>query len=313
MSDFSASEANMRSSIPPSGDPEVSVVIAVRNEQLHVQSAVLSVLAQQGISHEVIVIDDRSTDDTYQVVEHLQASNPSLRLYRNIAAGKCSAFNFGVRQARGRFVCIFAGDDLMPAGSLAARWQLLRDLSADRPVVGLCKLVTMSEVRRFDGHVVPRAPGRGALSGVSPLMNSKALAKIVPVPEGLPNEDTWMELAVLHFPGWTIIHSDIIGCQWRLHEGNSINMMAPFVEYNRKITARMKALTLFDEKYGHELGENRKELRGKIDCEAQRVAGSIWGVLRSPVGLVDKLRALSITNAFMYGIRARLYGLFSGW
>jgi len=292
---------------------DVSVVIAARNEQIHIESAVLSVVRQAGLVHEVVVVDDRSTDDTHAIVERLLPAYPMLRLLRNPGAGKCAAFNFGVSQARGRFVCIFAGDDLMPEGSLAARWNLLRDLPADRPAVGLCKLVTMSETRRFDGHWVPRASGRGALSGISPLMSRPVLDVIFPVPESLPNEDTWMELAVLHFPGWTIVHSDIVGCRWRVHAGNSINMMAPFPEYNRKIPARMKALDLFDRKYGPELGDNRRVLQAKIECEAQRSSGSMLGVLRSPVGWVDRLRALSITNAFMYGVRSRLYGLLSGW
>jgi glycosyltransferase involved in cell wall biosynthesis len=293
---------------------DVTVVLAVKNEQTHVQSAVLSVADQSGLRLEVIVVDDGSTDATHSIVEGLLSDHPNVRLLRNPGAGKCSAFNYGVRQASGRFVCIFAGDDIMPAGSLAARWEKVKDLPDDRPVVGLCKLVTMSENKRFDGHLVPRAPGRGALSGISPMMNRLVLDKIFPVPESLPNEDTWMELAVLHFPGWTVVHSDIVGCAWRVHSGNSINMLVPFVDYNRKITVRMRALSLFHEKYGTELdGENRRALQAKIDCEAQRAAGSMLGVLRSRVGLVDKLRALSITNGAMYGIRKNLYGLLSGW
>lgn len=122
-----------------------------------------------------------------------------------------------------------------------------------------------------------------------------------------------MELAVLHFPKWNVVHADVVGCAWRCHQGNSINMMAGFSEYNRKITARMRALALFDEKYGSELStDSRNSLRGKIQCESSRSAGRIIGVLRSPVGVVDKLRALSITNSVMYEIRRRLYGLLSG-
>lgn len=294
--------------------PEVSVVIAARNEQTYISSAVLSVLAQKGVDHEVVVIDDNSTDDTFRIVSDLLAEHPNLRVERNPDSGKCSAFNFGVGLARGRFVCIFAGDDLMPEGSLAARWARVKDCPDDKPVVGLCKLISMSEDKRFDGHLVPRAPGRGVLTGISPLMNRLALHKMFPVPESLPNEDTWMELAVLYFPEWVIDHCDVIGCKWRVHQGNSINMTVPFDEYNRKISLRMTALRMFREKFGGELGaENGKALDARISCEDARLRGSILGVMLSPVGLVDRLRALSITNAFFYRLRSRLYGLFSGW
>ena len=295
-------------------DIDVSVVIAVKNEEVYVESAVTSVLNQAGLSHEVVVVDDGSTDKTLEILSRLAAAHPRLKLVRNPKAGKCSAFNHGVSLARGRFVCIFAGDDLMPEGSLAARFAMVKDYPPDVPVVGLCKIITLSDIKRFDGHLVPKRPGQGGLTGVSPLMNRLVHERIFPVPETLPNEDTWMENAVVHFRGWQVVHSDIVGCAWRVHQGNSINMMAGFDEYNRKITVRFRAYAMFLERHGHELSpESRALLGAKAQCEAARVRGDVLGVLRSPAGLVDRLRALSITNAFFYGVRQRLYGLLSGW
>ncbi len=294
--------------------PQVSVVLAVKDESKYIAKAIESILAQQNVTLEVIVVDDASSDDTVEIVESMLPGDTRLRLTRNPGVGKCSAFNHGVSLATARFVCIFAGDDLMPSGSLAARYELVRSEPDDVPVVGLCKIISISTEKRFDGTVVPRKPGRGALSGVSPLMNRLALHRIFPVPESLPNEDTWMELAVSHFPGWRIIHSDIIGCQWRVHEGNSINMMVPFSDYHRRISSRINAVPMFYERFGAQLTDkSRAELRAKMACEKARLRGSLIGILASPVGLVDKLRSLSIANAFLYGLRQRLYGILSGW
>ena len=172
----------------------------------------------------------------------------------------------------------------------------------------------MSDQKRFDGHLVPRKPGRGALSGVSPLMNQIALHRMFPVPETLPNEDTWMEIAVLHFHDMTVVHSDIVGCAWRVHQGNSINMMSGFDEYNRKISIRLRAYALFLAQHRAVLSASSlSELQARVDCEERRLRGDVMGVLTSKVGLVDRLRALSITNATLYGVRKRLYGLLSGW
>lgn len=293
---------------------DVSVVVAAKNEQIHLRTALESILAQHNIDFELIFVDDCSTDATLNIARDLEASNPRLKVFSNPSSGKCSAFNFGVMQAKGRFVCIFAGDDLMPQGSLAARFSTVSDFNDDQPVVGLCKLTTMSDIKKFDGHLIPRAPGRGALSGVSPLMNQVATHKIFPIPEVLPNEDTWMELAILHMPNWTIVHSDVICCQWRVHTGNSINLMSGFDEFNRKITIRMRANALFHEKYGDELDtKSRERLKGKISCEDHRSRGSMIGILTSNVSFIEKLRALASANAFLYGIRQRFYGIFSGW
>jgi hypothetical protein len=202
----------------------------------------------------------------------------------------------------------------MPAGSLSARYDKVKNSAEEYPVVGLSKLVTMSSIRRFDGHLVPKATGVGALSGVSPLMNRVALNLMFPVPEQLPNEDTWMELAVLHLPGWTIIHSDIVCCKWRVHSGNSINMLLPFPEYSRRMALRFSAFKIFLERYGATMSADQKHiLSGKAECEEMRCRGDWLGVLRAPVPWIDRFRALSITNAFFYEIRRRLYGLLTGW
>lgn len=293
---------------------DVSVVIAARNEAVHIDNAVSSVLAQRGLRFEVIVIDDGSTDATPEILSSLAAVHEDLRVIRNPGRGKNAAFNYGLSLARGRFACIFAGDDIMPPGSLAARWNAVRHTRDDHPVVGLCKLVTMSDNKKFDGHIVPRRRGVGALSGVSPLMNHLALSKMFPVPETLPNEDTWMELALLHFTDWEIVHSDIIGCAWRVHAGNSINMLASYDEYNHKISIRLGALRLFyDEHHTKMPEESRRLLRAKVRCEDHRVRGSVIGILTSGVGIVDKLRSLSIANRPLYELRRAFFGLLSGW
>lgn len=293
---------------------DVSVVIAVKNEKTYVQKALESVLNQKGVEHEVIAVDDGSTDETFSIISDLTYRYDRLKVLKNTKSGKCSAFNLGVSLAKGRFVCIFAGDDIMPAQSLYERWYAVKNISDDIPCVGLCKIQTISEIKRFNGHLIPRSRGRGAISGVSPMMNKMAVRKIFPVPETLPNEDTWMEIAILHLPRFYIVHSDIIGCLWRVHSGNSMNMRFKFTEYNRRITARMRALKLFFEKYGCELGKDSKQkLENKIDLEDRRTSGNMIRVLLSPVDIVEKLRALSITNSFMYEIRRRLYGILSGW
>lgn len=294
--------------------PEVSVVIAAKNEAKYVRQAVESIVQQHGVLLELIFIDDHSDDDTKNIVEAMAAGCDVVKVFTNPKKGKCAAFNYGVSLAKGRFICIFAGDDIMPQGSLLQRYQMVVNEPDDICVVGLSKILSMSDIKKFNGHLVPRAQGRGALSGVSPLMNRRAADVIFPTPEVLPNEDTWMELAVLHLPGWKIIHCDVICCQWRVHSGNSINMTVPFEEFNRKITIRMEALYIFMQKYGAELDNvQKKALQSKIAMENARRRGDWFGVLQAGGSMVDRLRVLSTTNATLYGLRKHLYGLLSGW
>ena len=292
--------------------PDVSVVIAAKNEHLHVLEAVTSVITQRGLRLELVFVDDGSTDETYTIVERIAAQHENLRLVRNTESGKCSAFNYGVSLAQGRFVTIFAGDDIMPAGSLHTRYEAVKGESESLPVVGLCKLEMLSDNPRENGQIVPKAPGVGVLSGVSYLFNRAALRHAFPVPEQFPNEDTFLELAVLHL-GWKQIHSDVVGCRWRIHSGNSINLRTGFDEFNAKITKRMKVIWVFWERFSGQLStEHAGIIKAKMKLEEARSSGSVVRVLSAPISLKDRLRALAYTNAFFYGIRQRLYGLLSG-
>ncbi|WP_313950771.1 glycosyltransferase family 2 protein [Accumulibacter sp.] len=296
------------------GAPLISVVVAAKNEEHHLRQALCSILAQNDVNLELVFVDDGSNDRTLDIACEIGRGDRRLSVYSNQGSGKCSGFNFGVSKARGAYVCIFSGDDVMPQGSLRGRLDAIQASGQETAVIGLSKLVTMSDVSKFDGFLIPRAKGVGALSGVSPLMNRKALELVFPVPEFLPNEDTWMELAVLHLEDVLVIHSNVVACRWRVHSGNSINMMLPFAEYNSKVTARFRALPVFYEKFKDSISQDQSTiLRAKMRCEESRVQGDMVGVMLSGAGFVDRLRALSITNGFLFWIRRSCYGLFSGW
>src|SRR5262245_3546931 len=93
---------------------DLSVVIPVRNEapsleELHRELS--DVLRGSGRSYEIIVVDDGSTDDSYEILRRLQAVDPYLRvirLRRNF--GQTAAFAAGFDHALGR-VIITSDDD----------------------------------------------------------------------------------------------------------------------------------------------------------------------------------------------------------
>lgn len=293
--------------------PDVSVVVAAKNEELHVQEAVASILAQRDVSFELVFVDDGSTDRTYEIVNEFTGDNSNLRLVRNVAAGKVSAFNYGISLAQGKWVAIFAGDDVMPEGSLAERWRAVKDVKSEQPVIGLSRLMQISTIKKMDGVIVPKDPRRGGLTGVSYLMDQRATAKIYPVPDEFPNEDTWTETGVLYFDN-CLVHSGVIGCHWRVHMGNSINFLLSFEEFNKRYTPRMRAYAVFLARYGAELTpEKRASLAAKVECEEGRKSGDLLRIARSGATVVERLRAASLSGPMLYGVRRYLYRLLSGW
>jgi glycosyltransferase involved in cell wall biosynthesis len=93
---------------------EVSVVIPIRNEapcleELHRE--LTAALRTSGRSYEIIVIDDGSTDDSFEILARLQALDPDLRVIRfRRNFGQTAAFAAGFDHARGRVIVTLDGD-----------------------------------------------------------------------------------------------------------------------------------------------------------------------------------------------------------
>jgi glycosyltransferase involved in cell wall biosynthesis len=95
--------------------PEVSVVVAARNAADVIGACLTSLAAQTITSHEVIVVDDGSTDETAAIAQTHGAA-----VVRSTAVGASVARNLGVEHARGRIVAFTDADCTVPPTWLAS-------------------------------------------------------------------------------------------------------------------------------------------------------------------------------------------------
>lgn len=108
---------------------KVSVVIPSRNRKSEVQRAVRSVLAQTLKPHEIIVVDDGSTDDTHKA---LREQFPSITIIRNEESkGGAMARNIGADAASGEYLAFLDSDDEFLPDHLSYRVQEMENLGAD--------------------------------------------------------------------------------------------------------------------------------------------------------------------------------------
>jgi teichuronic acid biosynthesis glycosyltransferase TuaG len=92
-------------------DGLVSVIIPAFNRAHWLADAVNSVLAQTHGRSEVLVVDDGSTDATFEVARRLADSDPRVRPFRQANAGVAAARNLALAAARGRYVAFLDSDD----------------------------------------------------------------------------------------------------------------------------------------------------------------------------------------------------------
>jgi glycosyltransferase involved in cell wall biosynthesis len=94
--------------------PDLSIVIPVLNESPNIDklyNELTDTLVRGGRSYEIIMVDDGSTDDTFNRLAALQSRDPHLRVIRfRRNFGQTAAFAAGFAFARGRMVVTSDGD-----------------------------------------------------------------------------------------------------------------------------------------------------------------------------------------------------------
>lgn len=118
----------------PQRAPRITVIVPARNEARNIRRCVLALLSQTYPNYELVVVDDRSTDSTPQILEEL-AGTPAgaarLEIIRGVEpppgwAGKPHALIQAASRATGDWLCFvdadtFASPDLLTASLEAAR------------------------------------------------------------------------------------------------------------------------------------------------------------------------------------------------
>jgi glycosyltransferase involved in cell wall biosynthesis len=98
----------------------VSVVVPCYNYGHLLEKCVASVLSQEGVDVEVLIIDDCSTDDSFAVAASLAAVEPRVEARRHdVNMRHIATYNEGLAWARGEFTVLLSADDLLTPGALA--------------------------------------------------------------------------------------------------------------------------------------------------------------------------------------------------
>lgn len=94
--------------------PLVSVVMCTYNGETYLDEQMASVLRQDYVHMEVIVVDDRSTDTTWDKLLHWQQQYPEkIKLFRNeINLGYNKNFEGAIQKASGGFIALSDQDDI---------------------------------------------------------------------------------------------------------------------------------------------------------------------------------------------------------
>ena len=92
----------------------ISFIIPVKNESKYISEALINLIGGAGSkTFEVILVDDASTDNTFDIVVELTKSLPHVTIIKNPGKGKVEALNAGYEKSSGEIIKCIDGDDIL--------------------------------------------------------------------------------------------------------------------------------------------------------------------------------------------------------
>lgn len=92
---------------------DVSVIIPVYNTEKYLSACVDSILQQDHVSLEIILVDDGSTDDSATICDNYMQKYDNIKAIHIKNSGPATAKNEGLRLAQGNYIALTDSDDKM--------------------------------------------------------------------------------------------------------------------------------------------------------------------------------------------------------
>lgn len=112
---------------PTDTAPLISVVIPVKNEGPNILPLVREIeVALAGVPHEIVYVDDGSSDDTPARIAEAATEAPVRRLRHRESCGQSAAIVTGVKAARGAWIATLDGDGQNDPADIPRLWERAR-------------------------------------------------------------------------------------------------------------------------------------------------------------------------------------------
>ncbi len=105
--------------------PKVSVIMSVYNGADHLVKSVESILVQDGVDYEFIIVNDGSTDESGEIIESFARYDNRIHVIEQENTGLTKALIRGCKEARGKYIARQDVDDISMTGRLKALENIL--------------------------------------------------------------------------------------------------------------------------------------------------------------------------------------------
>lgn len=152
--------------------PKVSVIVPVYNCKQEIRDCLDSLIEQTEKDLEIIIIDDKSTDGSLEIIKEYQQKHPNIQLYQNEQnLGQGPTRNKGIQLATGDYITFLDSDDYINPGMYEELYQTALTSNMPELITTGLIFVVGDEYRKKDLNFIEKVSKKV----ISPLKNPNAV------------------------------------------------------------------------------------------------------------------------------------------
>ncbi len=238
----------------------VSVCMGTYNGQKYIIEQLASIIPQLGSDDEIIIVDDCSTDETYNIIRNLK--NKQIILYQN-DTNKGHVYTFGksISLAKNDLIILSDQDDIWESNKIelikneisqkstllvTTNHDLFFDsLSNTKPSI---KRLKSKDSNKYWGNIIRIFAGKTSYFGCTMGLMKEFKSYILPIPKYVESHDIWFALAANILK--SNIHLDNITVHRRIHDSNATKITRGLIpKLKTRINHMLSIIELFKRKF----------------------------------------------------------------
>lgn len=109
-----------------SSNPKISVILPVYNAEKYIYDSINSILSQTFQDFELVIIDDCSTDSSYDLIKEIASFDSRIRIFKNKKNLRLiDTLNFGLSVSQAKYVARMDADDICEPNRLEIQYNLI--------------------------------------------------------------------------------------------------------------------------------------------------------------------------------------------
>lgn len=251
-------------------NPLISIIINCHNSENFLKETIKSVIKQDYLNWEIIIWDNKSTDNTIQIAKSFKDTR--IKIYKSDVFTKLGqARNLALSKISGDFLCFLDSDDLWMPTKLSK--QIIKFNDEETGIV-ICNSIFFKDKKNIKilykkspetGYVFRRLLSKYDISLETVMIRKKVLDnfKICFDPDLEVTEEYDLFLRICYF--WKLDYVNEILAKWRIHKDNSTFRNDELFPLERKIV--IKNLKKLDNQFTIKYEKEINDIYRTIDLE----------------------------------------------